>query len=205
MTNDTQPQVILHAEHLVTEDNRETVIQGVSHFCNRLAAVDRNIQDQQAIVPLATELYVNFANLQYQAWGKEEEAKAVLEEATKGFSLAVLGLRERVQREDDIEVGFHQALAICINDDTKTPLVSGEYPQGEMEEVSAKGIVLVSFDPILPVHFTYLLTEHTKVSLLEEGVSVIVVMGENGNIEIAALTNKEILEQIEEYKTFLVG
>lgn len=202
---EVQHQVLLHADYLLTEENKDIITQGVSNFCGRLSLVNRNIDDHQGIVPLACELYMNFASIDFANTNKGDEAKAIVEEGKKGYSLAVLGLQDTMQDANTSESTLHQALAVCINDDTKMTLVNGEYANGEMGEVQAKGIVLVSFDPILPVHFSYLLLEHTSVSLSEEGVSAMVIVDAKDNMEILAIPNKDILSQVAEYKVFRDG
>lgn len=200
-----QPQVVLQAEHLMTDENRDFVTQGISYFAGRLMGIENGIKDKQSVVPLACELYMNFASLQYKQWGKEEEAKALVQEGLAGFSLAVLELFDNMHFENTDTVERHEALVVAINDNTKSTLEDGQFTPEQMGEVTAKGVVLISYDPIHPVHFLHLLKNNVGVSINEEGVSAVVLVSENGDMNIAPYTNKEILEQIEEYQKLRAG
>lgn len=192
---------MFHGEHLITADTHESAMMGVSQLCSRLLEANRDINNLQVIVPLACELYMNMASMQYKAWGQEDKAQDLVKEGLEGYSLAVNILKDAKQDPETGEMEMHHALMVSINDNEKSPLDATATENGTKEpEVFAKGIVMISFDEILPAHFAYLLQEHTNITIQEEGVTTILVAHANEDVTLIPVTNAQILEQVNEYK-----
>lgn len=202
-----QPQVILQGEHLITEQNIEVIASGLSSFCGRLRALNRDLTNRQVLFPLACELYRNLGKAVFAHEGNYEKIKEVEEENQVGYFVVGTRVKDQYAPHNDNQFETQEVLAMCIHDKTKFDLSGVDFTKNQVpfQNVHAKGLILLSYHNIIPAHFLNILIHDTGMTLQEDGVTIILLVDDNDNMEVAPLANKEIFERVEQYRSSFRG